>query len=105
MGTCPHRLQAASEVKKLAMLYGEYERHLDLLKQYSGMLWAEMDMAQLTAAADEAVRRLHGMVALQPLPTYGFVEQELLGFQASLPLIHLSFLPDAVGFPAGYLPR
>ena len=79
-------LQAESELKKLQQIYTVYAEHVGNVRQYSELLWADLDLNKMVTGTDEVARKLRDLKQLKLLPAFEAVEREILGFQSSLPL-------------------
>ena len=80
-------LQAESELKKLQQIYSVYAEHVSNVRQYSELLWADLDLNKMVTGTEEVARKLRELKHLKLLPAFEAVEREIQGFQSSLPLM------------------
>ena len=80
-------LQAESELKKLQQIYTVYAEHVGNVRQYSELLWADLDLNKMVTGTEEVARKLRDLKQLKLLPAFEAVEREIQGFQSSLPLM------------------
>lgn len=87
MHPCCHIQQAEAELRKLAQVYAIYCEHADAVRQYSNLLWSELDISLLMAGMEAVGGKLKKLKALEGMPVYGLVAAEITGFSDSLPLM------------------
>lgn len=80
-------LQVESELRKLAQVYAVYSEHIEVVRQYSNMLWSELDIGSLMDGVQGVANKLKKLKGLEDLPVYGLVQAEISGFADSLPLM------------------
>ncbi len=84
----PRPAQAEAELNRLEQVYALYAEHSGYLCRYGGMLWVDVDVAQLidnVAATGAKLKRLAPAAA--GLPAYSMLAAELQAFADSLPLM------------------
>ena len=80
-------LQAESELKKLQQIYSVYAEHVGNVRQYSELLWADLDLNKMVTGTEEVARKLRELKHLKLLPAFEAVERDIQSFQSSLPLM------------------
>jgi len=83
----PGLAKAVEELKKQREAYGVYADHLDSVKQWSGMLWSELDISKMESGTEEKLTSLRKMKHLAGMPTFESVTSTVSGFRESLPLM------------------
>lgn len=76
-----------AELRKLAQVYAVYSEHTEVVRQYSNMLWSELDIGSLMDSVQGVANKLKKLKGLEDLPVYGRVQAEIAGFADSLPLM------------------
>lgn len=74
-------------MKKLRQLFVIYSEYADSIRQFSTMLWSELDVNKMMTGTEEILHKLRKLKELKQLPTYSLVENEIQGFCDSLPLM------------------
>lgn len=85
--THQHQHQVESELRKLAQVYAIYSEHTDVVRQYSNMLWSELDISSLMEGVQGVASKLKKLKGLEDMPVVGLVQGEIAGFADSLPLM------------------
>jgi dynein heavy chain len=76
-----------AELRKLAQVYAIFSEHTALVRQYSSMLWSELDIGSLMEGVEGVALRLKKLRGLEDVPVFGLVQAEIAGFADSLPLM------------------
>lgn len=88
LSVCPTlKTQVDLELRKLAQVYAIYSEHTDAVRQYSNMLWSELDIGSLMEGVQGVANKLKKLKGLEELPVYELVQAEISGFADSLPLM------------------
>lgn len=74
-------------MKKLHQLFAVYAEYSDSVREFSTMLWSELDVNKMMSETQEILQKLRKLKGLKHLPTYSLVEKEVQGFCDSLPLM------------------
>jgi hypothetical protein len=80
-------LQVESELRKLAQVYAVYAEHAEAVRQYSNMLWSELDIGNMMDGVQAVATKLKKLKGLEDMPVFGLVQAEIAGFADSLPLM------------------
>lgn len=80
-------MQVEAELRKLAQIYAIYSEHIEVVRQYSNMLWSELDIASLMEGVEGVANKLKKLKGLEDMPVFGLVQAEIAGFADSLPLM------------------
>lgn len=80
-------LQVESELRRLALLYAVYAEHAEAVRQYSGMLWSELDVGNMMDGVQGVATKLKKLKGFESMPVYELVQAEIAGFADSLPLM------------------
>ncbi|GMH41526.1 hypothetical protein BSKO_09436 [Bryopsis sp. KO-2023] len=83
----PDLVQVETEMKKLQQIYAVYAEHADAVRQYSTMLWSELDVDKMMVGTEEISQKLKKLKDLRHMQMFEVVEQEIQGFQKALPLM------------------
>ena len=81
---------AELEIKNLSQVYELYENHKKRVHSFSSMLWSELDISKVLVSTEETISQTKVMSkrkGIGALPIFKVVEQNILSFQSSLPLI------------------
>lgn len=84
---CWLRLQVELELRRLAQVYAVYAEHAEAVRQYSNMLWSELDVGNMMHGVQAVQVKLKKLKALEDIPVFGLVQAEVAGFADSLPLM------------------
>lgn len=76
-----------SELRKLAQVYAVYAEHAEAVRQYSNMLWSELDVGNMMDGVQAVALKLKKLKALEDMPVFKLVHAEIAGFADSLPLM------------------
>uniref|UniRef100_A0A383W4S5 Dynein-1, subspecies f n=1 Tax=Tetradesmus obliquus TaxID=3088 RepID=A0A383W4S5_TETOB len=76
-----------SELRKLAQVYAVYAEHAEAVRQYSNMLWSELDIGNMMNGVQAVATKLKKLKGLEDMPVFGLVQAEIAGFADSLPLM------------------
>jgi len=76
-----------AELRRLAQIYAVYAEHVEAVRQYSNMLWSELDVGKMMNGVQAVQLKLKRLKSLEELPVYGLVIEEISGFADSLPLM------------------
>ena len=79
--------QVEAELRKLAQIYAIYSEHAEAVRQYSNMLWSELDIGSLMDGVQVVANKLKKLKGVEELPVYSLVQTEISGFADSLPLM------------------
>lgn len=79
--------KALDELARQREVYNVYGEHQENVRQWSGMLWAELDISKMVSGTEETLQKLRKMKHLKGIPTYESVESTISGFADSLPLM------------------
>jgi hypothetical protein len=82
-----HCLQVESELRKLAQVYAVYAEHAEAVRQFSNMLWSELDIGNMMDGVQAVATKLKKLKGLEDMPVFGLVQAEIAGFADSLPLM------------------
>lgn len=80
-------LQVEAELRRLAQIYAVFYEHIEVVRQYSSMLWSELDIGSLMQGVEGVASKLKKLKGLQGMPVFGLVQAEIAGFADSLPLM------------------
>lgn len=80
-------LQVEAELRRLAQIYAVYSEHTEVVRQYSSMLWSELDIGSLMQGVEGVASKLTKLKGLEGMPVFGLVQAEIAGFADSLPLM------------------
>jgi dynein heavy chain len=80
-------VQVESELRKLAQVYAVYAEHAEAVRQYSNMLWSELDIGNMMDGVQAVATKLKKLNGLEDMPVFGLVQAEIAGFADSLPLM------------------
>eukprot|EP00803_Ostreobium_quekettii_P011338 evm.model.scf_1312.1 EVM.evm.TU.scf_1312.1 scf_1312:839-40608(+) len=83
----PHLAQVEAEMKRLTQIYGVYAEYAEAVRQFSGLLWSELDVDKMVARTEEIAAKLKKLKELKHIATYELVETEIQEFLDSLPLM------------------
>lgn len=81
------RVQVETEMRKLQQIYAVYDQHSRAVDSFSIVLWADLDVSKIVAAAEEVATKLKHMKHLADQPIYEAVCSNIHGFMSSLPLM------------------
>jgi hypothetical protein len=84
---CCYILQVDAELRKLAQVYAIYSEHTEVVRQYSNMLWSQLDIGSLMESVEGVATKLKKLKGLEDMPVFGLVQAEIAGFADSLPLM------------------
>lgn len=79
--------QVDAELRKLAQVYAIYSQHAEAVRQYSNLLWSELDVGSLMDGVQGVANKLKKLKGLEDMPVYVLVQAEVAGFADSLPLM------------------
>ena len=86
----PELSEVEASLRDLSSIYNIYREQRDTRETYAATLWSELDISVMEKGAEEFFARLQKMPkALKVLKPYRKVEETLIGFQKSLPLIQM----------------
>lgn len=80
-------IQVETAMKKLHQVYAVYAEYADAVRQYSTMLWSELDVNKMMVGTESILQKLRKLKELKHMQTYELVENEIVGFCDSLPLM------------------
>lgn len=80
-------LQVEAELRKLAQIYAVYAEHAEAVRQYSNMLWSDLDIGGMMDQVQAVATKLKKLKNFDNLPVYQLVQSEISGFADSLPLM------------------
>lgn len=80
-------LQVEAELRKLAQIYAVYAEHAEAVRQYSNMLWSDLDIGGMMNQVQAVATKLKKLKNFDNLPVYQLVQSEISGFADSLPLM------------------
>ena len=83
----PELARAQEHLAQQREVYGVYAEHLENVRQWSSMLWADLDVSKMMTGTEDTLGRLRKMKHLKGLASYEAVEQTVVGFAESLPLM------------------
>lgn len=64
-----------------------YAEHAEAVRQYSNMLWSELDIGNMMNGVQAVATKLKKLKGLEDMPVFGLVQAEIAGFADSLPLM------------------
>jgi dynein heavy chain len=68
-------------------VYAIYSEHTEVVRQYSNMLWSELDIGSLMESVEGVAAKLKKLKGLEDMPMFGLVQAGIAGFADSLPLM------------------
>jgi dynein heavy chain len=80
-------VQVEAELRRLAQIYAIFSEYTEVVRQYSSMLWSELDIGSLMQGVEGVAGKLKKLKGLEGMPVFGLVQAEIAGFADSLPLM------------------
>jgi hypothetical protein len=73
-------VQVEAELRRLAQIYAIFSEYTEVVRQYSSMLWSELDIGSLMQGVEGVAGKLKKLKGLEGMPVFGLVQAEIAGF-------------------------